>query len=231
MAETWLPSPISIDSSFSQSGEIAKDPLTLKFLLGHEFAQSFVATTPEEITTVTIFEGNFGDVDDEYLVAWKGRVVDSTVDQYIINLSCESLFSQLKRTGLSDRFSKRCRHTLYRRGCNLDEADFAVAAVCSAASFTVLTVAEAAVEADGHWVGGMLKGPDGSFRMIISHAGDQITISYPMPSLTGADDDIFIYPGCRHNREDCYVKFDNIANNGSFAWVPDINPFGGTAIG
>ncbi|MFN4063440.1 MAG: phage BR0599 family protein [Parazoarcus communis] len=240
---TWQPSSLS-HSDVTQSSEMAKDGISLKFPRTDEFARQFLGYAPDLVTSVTLRRGHADD--GEFVVYWRGRVSGSKSSGASISIDCESIFTSLRRPGLRARYQRTCRHALYSRGCTLDPEDFAVAAPVTAAAGNVVTVPAAALQPDGWYLGGMLRAEDGSLRLITAHAGSQLTLSRPIEILItavpaagyglsygkwyGGEVVVKIYPGCDRVRATCESKFDNLDNFGGFPWIPTKNPFGGSSI-
>lgn len=243
--EVWLASSIS-HTEVTQSGEMNKDSLSLKFPRTNEFALQFLGYMPDVVTVVTIWRGHTTDGDGEFRVYWKGRVASSKAPVGSITLECESIFTSMRRPGLRARYQRICRHPLYGRGCNLDMENFGFLTAATAASGNAVLVPGAALRPDGRYNGGMLKSKDGSLRLIVRHVGAQLTLSRDIPSLKEeiaaygygkrygeyyGGVPVTIYPGCAHNMADCDGEFDNLDNMGGFPWVgKGRNPFGGTSI-
>lgn len=230
MGETWEPVPGLEFGAITQSGELAKDKLPISFPIEHFMAQRFLGVAPEETTSVTIFDGYLSDVDGEYLTGWKGRVLGGKPSGKKNVLQCETLWRSVSNNGLNGFWLKQCEHILYGRGCRLNKDDFEVTSTCTAVSGVIATVDIADSQPDGHWVGGMLKGPDGVFRWVVGHSGKLVTLAGPLESLTGSGEAVSIYPGCDHTRGRCRVFFKNILNYGGADWLPDKNPMGGSSI-
>jgi uncharacterized phage protein (TIGR02218 family) len=89
-------------------------------------------------------------------------------------------------------------------------------------------VAVAASRPDGYFVGGMLATTAGA-RMIVGHAGIDLTLVAPMVGLT-AGDAVQLYAGCDHTMAHCKDRFGNLDNFGGFPFIPVKNPFTGDAI-
>lgn len=212
-----------------QSSEIEKLDLTVTCPLNCEVSQLLLIGTPENVVSLTVFrihEGATGSI-----VAWKGRVVSAKWNEGFCELSCESVYSLQKRIGLRARYTRQCRHILYGAGCKVDKASFAVAGTVSAidGSMTILTIDEAAGYTDGYFIAGMIGTASSAFRFVVNHVGSSVYISMPVPSLAiGAT--ITMYPGCDHSLEVCRDLFNNLPNNGSFAWIPTDNPFEGSIV-
>jgi uncharacterized phage protein (TIGR02218 family) len=235
----YAPTPI-IAGEVSQTNEMAKDPLSIQFPRDNEFAQQFLGGVPEQITTVTVFRGHQTDGDGEFRTYWKGRVASASAEGDTVSLSCENIFTSMRRPGLRARYQKVCRHALYSAGCGALEADFAESVTATAVAGTIVTVTgiAPASAADGFFTAGTLKTASGELRYITKHEGSTLTLMYPLASLSeevnessAGEASVTIYPGCDHTRSTCVDKFDNVENFGGFPWLPSKNPFGNSVIG
>ncbi|MCB1836261.1 MAG: phage BR0599 family protein [Alcanivoracaceae bacterium] len=237
---TW--EPVALDpSQITQSNEMAKDAVKLSIPRDNTFARLFLGGVPEQITSVTIFRGHQGDVDEEFSVYWKGRVAGASATGDTVTLECENIFTSMRRPGLRARYQKTCRHALYGRGCNLNDYDFAMPGVVTAASGFLVTIQGLTDSngsiADGYLTGGMIETADGFLRYITKHAGTQLTLIRPFPALEEEVEssnglaNVTLYPGCDHTRTTCKEKFNNLDNFGGFPWIPGKNPFGNDVSG
>lgn len=241
---TWTPTHLAPGNT-SQSGDMTKDTMSLKFARDQEFARTFLGYTPDQVTTVTIYRGHINDPDGQFIAYWKGRVASfkATGDQ--VSIECEPIFTSLRRPGLRARWQRSCRFALYHRGCGLDPEQFGVDGMCTAVDGVKIVVPEAATQPDGWFTGGMLKSPDGVLRYIVRHSGQNLELIRPVDSLTKAvagggygmaygewygGPGVRLYPGCDHSRGTCKDKFNNLDNYGGFPWIPSKNPFGGSSI-
>lgn len=225
-----------------QTSEIERGRLELTWPLSHPFARRFLAPMGNRPVTLTIFRGH-EQVLGETVAHWKGRVVGAEVEGVRILLTCESVFSTLRRAGVRAKYQRLCRHALYGRGCGLDIAFHWQTGTVTAASGNVLIIPEAAGHPDGWFRGGVLRfGAELGF--ITGHAGASMTLSRPMPELAAALaapelDPVTraplpvladIAPGCDLRAATCAAKFANLANFGGFPEIPGRNPFGGSSI-
>lgn len=230
LGRTYVPSPLVRDR-IKQSTDVFKNGIRLSFPRTDEFAAQFLGFPPEELTTVTIWRGHYGDPDAQFEVHWKGRIISAKVDGSKIDLELEPIYTSLRRPGLRARFEYSCRHVLYGRGCGLNREAFkhdgTVLSITSGLNVEVSGVA--GVFADGHFTGGILLAADGASRFIVAHTGGVVTMSRPLPSVVGAST-VTLYPGCDHLRTTCASKFNNLDNFGGFPWIPNKNPFGGSSI-
>jgi len=211
---------------------MAKDPLDITFPRDNAFALLFQGGVPEQVCSVTVFRSHTHDPDEELRFYWKGRVAGAAGEGDAVKLSCENVFTSLRRPGLKAKYQRTCRHPLYFGGCGLDKASFAITATVTAVSGFNVTVTYAdSTVTTGYFTGGMLQTADGHFRYITYDGGATLTLIRPMPSLTeevnGSDGEatVTIYPGCNHQMTDCQTKFNNLLNFGGFPWIPEKNPF------
>jgi uncharacterized phage protein (TIGR02218 family) len=227
-ADTYVRLPIG-KTSISQTAEIAKADVTISCPVGCEVSQLFLIGSPENIVSLTIFRQHDGA--DGTVVLWKGRVVAAKWNGGKCELTCESIYSMLTRNGLRARYTRQCRHVLYGQGCKLDKAAFAIPAAVSAidGSLTVITVPDAAGYPERHFIAGMIGTLAGAYRFVVNHSGSTLVLATPLPSVAALDV-INLYPGCDHSLVTCRDKFNNLANNGSFAWIPTENPFEGSIV-
>lgn len=216
-------------NSIKQTNDIFKDSLQMSFPRGDVFASQFLGFSPEDVTTLTIRRGHFGDVASEFIVYWKGRVVGAKTSGNEISIDCESVFTSIKRPGLRARFEYGCRRTLYLKGCNVNRELYKLTGNILSITGATITVAGASLQPSGFYTGGLAVAENGASRFIVSHVGDSITFSRPIQGLSG-DQTINIYPGCDHLKETCNTKFNNLNNFGGFPWIPSRNPFDGSSI-
>lgn len=231
--KTWLPNSIS-HSDVTQSNELSKDNLSLKFSRLDTFANQFMGYAPDQVTSIIIRRGHIND--GEFVVYWRGRVVGSKASNNTIDIECESIFTSLRRPGLRARYQRTCRHALYSSGCNLSKDSFVSTGLVSALSGATITVPAIAGADAGWWLGGIV-GYGVNLRLISGHSGGVITMSRPIDALSDAfalygsnSQTVSIYPGCDRTRGTCGSKFANSLNFGGFPWIPTKNPLGGSSI-
>lgn len=230
---TEIYDPVAVQrSEVVQKNEISKASLTLDIPIDHELAVIILTSYTEQIITMSVFTNRDGTVS----TSWKGRLSSYQPSDSYMTLTFESIFTSLRRPGLRATFQKNCRHALYGRGCTLVPSSFEVVATLNDITDNTLTVPEAALQADGYYLSGMVAAPDGAYSYIISHVGDQLVLQRMGSSLasafaaSGPGLAISIFPGCNHSRTTCNSKFSNLLNYGGFDWIPDNNPMGGSSI-
>lgn len=230
-AEDYEPASISRTEA-EVKNEISKSNIDVQIPLTNEVAIRWMQDNGEKIVSLTIFER---EKNGTVNVVWKGRLSSILPDMTAVTLKMESIFTSMRRPGLRARYQRSCRYALYGRGCALDPADFEIDASVSAAVGRTFTIAAAATQPDGYFVGGMLRAGDGTLSYVTAHVGNQITLQRLSFTLTtdvseGFPFDVKLYPGCDHSRATCDEKFDNLLNYGGFDFIPIKNPLGGSSI-
>jgi len=225
-----------------QTSEIERARLELTWPLSHPFARRFLTPLGSTPVTLTIFRGH-EQVLGETVAHWKGRVVGAEVEGQRIILTCESVFSTLRRAGVRAKYQRLCRHALYGRGCGLDISLHWQTATVTAVSGTAVSLPEASAHPEGWYRGGVLRFGS-QLGFVTGHAGPTLTLARPMPDLvaslaapeldpeTGAPLPVLVdlAPGCDLRAATCAAKFANLANFGGFPEIPGRNPFGGGSI-
>lgn len=234
---TWIPEAIDL-SEFSQTNEMAKDPLTITFPRDNAFALLFQGGVPEQVCSVTVYRGHSHDPDEQYQFYWKGRVAGTSAEGDAVRIECENVFTSLRRPGLRAKYQLSCRHPLYNNGCKLNKDTFAVSAiVTSIDGFTASVTYSDSNVTSSYFTGGMIETTEGHFRYIITHNGGTLQLIRPLPSLEDAvnssagEASVTLYPGCAHTVSDCRDKFSNLLNYGGYPYIPSRNPFNNNVTG
>lgn len=225
--------PASISRSEAEiKNELSRANIDVQLSLTNEVGLRWLQDNGEKIVSLTIFERDRGGA---FNVVWKGRLASVAPGMTAITLKMESIFTSLRRPGLRARYQRSCRHALYGRGCKVNPEAFAVPANITSATGRTFTIAEAAGQANGYFVGGMLRAPDGTLSYVTGHAGAAITVQRLSFSLAEAIAEgypvaVTLYPGCPHDRASCSGRFANLQNYGGFDFIPQKNPMGGSSI-
>lgn len=240
--QDWLPIPIK-HGEVKQSSEMSKNSTSITLPIGDEFSLIFKGWTPDQVVTVNIRRGHFGEPDT--LIYWKGRISSHKIKNRMLELQAESIFTSLRSSGVRARFQRNCRHALYSKGCGLNKEDWAVPGSLESVDGLQLTIPEAASQVDGYFNNGMVKFGDGSLRMIVLHVGSTIQIgrasryvsdNFPTSGYGRSYGDFYggmvvtLYPGCDRTISTCKNKFNNLDNQGGFKWIPTKNPMSGSSI-
>lgn len=218
----YIPSSIRRDR-VRQSMDVFKNDMYFIFPRTNQFASSFIRATQEHITTVTIFR--YHHTDSEFKSYWKGRLIGGSLSGNEVKLYGESIHTSLRRIGIRAKFEYNCRHPLYGHGCGLNKSSFVTGGIVTDinTSRIILTVAEAATQADGYFTGGFVEIGD-TTRFVTRHVGDEITLMTPyLDDIVGQA--VSLYAGCDHLKTTCASKFSNSINYGGFSYIPNVNPF------
>lgn len=233
VSKTWTPAVI-VPEEFGQSGELAKDPLRFQLPLSHSLSQSFLLDPPDVVTTVTVYRTHYDD--EETIVYWKGRVLDTAITGGVMTLECESIFSRLRRIGAAPVWSKTCRHVLFGQGCRLQASAFAEALTVTGLAGNGIILTIPAAEAHADMVGGTIVAPDGTLRMVVRHSGASVTLMRRIRSLVVAlagdpgGFSVTYYPGCDKSFRTCKDTYSNDANFGGWPAMPELNPMAGNNV-
>lgn len=226
--QAWTASPITHDV-VEQTGNVERSELEMSLPISDPFAISLLS--PQTIVmTATLFRGHFSDGTGELRQYWKGRVVGARSNRTIVIIKTENVFTSLRRPGCRVRVQRTCRHDLYGHGCNLNRADWDVAATITAMSGLVLTVPVAAGYTSGKFKAGMVEW-NGLFGFIEYHNGSALQLVSDIPGLddavAGGAQSCLIYPGCDRSLDGAFgcTSFNNHLNFGGFRWIPQNNPF------
>jgi phage conserved hypothetical protein BR0599 len=211
------------------TSDIFKDSLSIDFPANNAIAADLLAGTNNGITTLTVLKGNLGD--NDYVTLWKGRVVGAEVREAgKITISGESVYTSVRRLGLSAKFEYNCRHVLFGASCGVNrELVKVTGAITSFDSQVKLIIPAAASKPSGWFTGGMIYFSNGNVRFITSHTDATIVISIGGVGV-GAGTPVTLYPGCDHSLTTCGNKYSNVRRFGGFPWIPNKNPYGGGSI-
>lgn len=235
---TYTSLPIS-RSSFKSSTESINSDLTIEIDPSAGVLSQYVSTVPYDIVSVQI-RRVFTDAsivygEDVSRLVWQGRITDVHFKGLgFTEISCESIFSALRRQTLRRCWQKACPHALYSQGygeCLLNKDDFAVSDVISTNSALTITVDSSYT--DGYFQGGyfVINHPSRTFkRYIRSQTGNTLIIDSPILDYNVIGYTAIMYPGCDHSLDTCRSKFNNTANYGGHPWIPDENPMAGSLV-
>lgn len=223
---TYLSIPIQ-RSTLEDSGELGRAPITVSMPRDVEFMQQYISSPPSEVTTLTVSRTHNSLPDGSAVVVWVGRLLNTNWKGSVVELSCEPVFTSIKRLGLRKKYSRLCTHVLYGKKCGVNNTAWKATGPVIGIDGHKVSVAIADTNGDNYYSGGYAEWDyDGrkEKRMIMRQIGSQITLSGVPTGLQGGDT-IAIYPGCDHTLATCNGKFNNKLNYGGFAWIPVKNPF------
>ena len=218
-------------SDIESGSELARSPLRLE--VPRDFAVADLWRVAPPTSRVTVLLRQYHEGDSELVTLWTGRILNVEFEGARANILCEPVFTTVKRIGLRRLYQRQCPHALYGTRCGVNRADFDVAGTVASISGAAVSVSAASSFADGYFSGGYLEfQPSAGVyerRFIEAHAGAALTI---MGSTFGlaVSTSVTLYPGCAHTLAVCQSKFSNAANYGGMPWMPESNPFGGSAV-
>lgn len=217
------------------TADIAKANITLSVPMTSDIGDVFKVQPPSEVVRMTVYARH--DLDNEFQVIWKGRVINAEFEPPWLKLTSDSVFSSLKRTGVRRRYSAQCPYALYGAKCGVSRALFKRTFTLTSMSGSTVTFNEAAADADGFYAGGYIQYANAEHgnietRMIresFTGTGLMKLSTPPLGLAPGMEVDLF--PGCDHtDGPNGCGKFSNEINFGGFKFIPRKNPFGGTML-
>jgi hypothetical protein len=161
--------PVAIErSEINSDGTLDKSALKISTDIGTEIAELFRVYPPANVVTLILRAGHVGDLDEEFLVIWAGRIVACSRDGSEAVMHGEPVSTSLRRPGLRRHYQYGCPHQLYGPHCLANKAAATVAS-------TVASLAGATVTLNSGWngafaadkfLGGMLEGLCGGRRRL-----------------------------------------------------------------
>lgn len=129
------------------------------------------------------------------------------------------------------RFTRTCNRKLYGADCGVDRTSFQHSNAITALDIDLRQVTisgQKAGSSDDYFNNGVITHtPTGVKTSILDHqnvgGNTVVTLQSWIPELS-VTDNVVLNAGCRHNFEDCDLKFSNSANFGGFRSVPSLNP-------
>lgn len=229
-SQTFLARAIS-HTDFDQSNEIPKNNITISVPQDFEILGFYEDAPPSDVILLTIFETHRGDTDSA--VVWTGRVMNGLRKPEGGELYCENIYTSLRRSGLRRTYSRLCPHILYGAACRAQDTAFRIIVQLDSVSGLTITSSVLGTYDDDRFSGGLLEWEETPGKIqrrgIKSHVGDTALITHPVIGLNGLDN-VFLYPGCKHNMQDCQIYFNNIENYGGMPFVPRQNPMGNSSV-
>tara|TARA_R110000851_G_scaffold16046_2_gene52529 strand:+ start:21684 stop:22493 length:810 start_codon:yes stop_codon:yes gene_type:complete len=201
--------------------------ITLPF--DHPLIREYAYESSPPDLTLELIRAHRQDFDDTVLL-WSGKVTGVSVTGRTAKLRVPATFSYiLEGNTPTPRFQGPCNHVLYSPACGADPALHQHVTTVDSLSGLDLNVADLPW-VDNEGTAGILIGPEGESRMIISNVGTAVQVSYPFSGLA-AGDSITLRKGCDHAFQgNCINRFNNGDRFGGFPLVPDTNPFTSSLI-
>ena len=173
------------------------------------FLTQYIASSPTDVVSLTITRFHFGD--EESVTPWVGRVTNVRFEETEAQVTCQPLYTSLRRPGLRRVYQSSCPHVLYNSPCNVVRETLGSAVVVESVSGNVIRspnfIQNVAHPFAANWfTGGFIEVSIGQGgidrRFIIEHDND-----------------------CRN----CHAEFARLFNCGrnQFNSIPWVQPFSG----
>lgn len=125
--------------------------------------------------------------------------------------------------------SPTCNNAVYDDRCGVDKSLWQTSACeVTAMAGRTITVAEAALQADGYYTAAPITVEDGSaageYLFVESHVGDELTLLHVPPGTLAVGDHVSLFKGCKGTEAAC-IEFDNLERFLGFPRMPTVNPF------
>jgi uncharacterized phage protein (TIGR02218 family) len=225
-------------SKIEATQDIGKLSNKIELVRTAPFLTQFIATSPVDTISIEIIRLQAGE--EDFAVIFKGRVTNVRFNGDIAEVTCNPVFTALKRPGLRRTYQATCPHILYGNPCGVSKTAFGIngnidtlAGVTLSSLSWVIDTGNPAID-EVWFVGGILEVDLGGFierRFITGYerASGSITLNLP---LTGVAIGMIAtaFPGCDHSTETCFTKYSNINNYGGYPDIPSKNPMDGTSI-
>lgn len=204
-----------------QGGEKALE-ITLPF--DHPMVQEYAYENAPPQLLLELYRCHETDYNDTVLL-WSGRVTGFSVEGRTARMKVPATFSWILQGNTpTPRFQAPCNHVLYDARCGINPALHQANATVVSVSGNSIQVDSLAM-LDNEAAAGMITGPSGESRMVVSNIGTDITVTYGFATLQ-AGDVVTVLKGCDHALEGhCKNRFNNHERFGGFPIVPAINPF------
>ncbi len=235
---TYLSTPLR-RGNIEATADLGKNTMKVSLSRRAAFVEQFIASSPTDNVELVITRLHFGDI--ETAVIWRGRVtnVRFNEDGNQAEVTCQPLFTALRRPGLRRVYQATCPHVLYNAPCNVVQNSFGISGTLSTVNGNIVQSGAFSVNInpdfnDTWFVGGIITYDNGlalDRRFIVGHDNSTGTLTLNLPfSGVAAGVAVIAYPGCDHAVATCKNKFSNLNNYGGFPFIPSKNPMDGTSI-
>lgn len=220
---TFVPEYIKRSDSLKQSdSSSADDNCTITVSRSNSVALLFQGTPPEQDSIKVQIYRMHGENNADFTRILRGTVsqVKFSGSDAELTVTIEHILTREIPRG---KLSYFCQNCIYDNKCKLNRDNYGhrcwVDGERWGLTLTSSNLLEGGVPSDYYQDGYMQMG--NSFRQIIKHNGDQITIKYPI-NLVDRGDVFYVYPGCNNLFTECHRKFGNTAN---FSGIPYQQPY------
>lgn len=247
------PIPITRDS-FAVTGTLDRQDLSLDVPHTSEIPELVRIYPPNTPVSLAIYQGHLDDPDQEFLPIWNGRVTAVSRKASTATITCQMIFTSLRRQGLRRNWQYGCPHLLYGPACRADKPSATTTGVVTALGSTgfhgvgtggVNTISYVGVSGGtlaavfARLVGGTLEFTNdaGDFSATTIYDAyndsgqDYVRCTRPLPVGLAIGDTVAFVNGCDHAMTGCNLHTPadgsadtNIQNYGGQPWIPTKNP-------
>lgn len=165
-------------------------------------------------------------VPTDTLVLFVGRVAEIDFGRSAASFQINSHLELLNQPMPRNLYQGGCVNTLYDASCGLAKASFGIDGTAGAGS-TASLISMSFGQATGYFDLGSIQFTSGANAGIArgvksyTHGSPgSASLTMPFPAAPATGDAFTIYPGCDKTLVSCASKFNNLANNRSFPFVP-----------
>lgn len=160
---------------------------------------------------------------DRTVHLFRGVVTDSSATRVESKLTLSSGQVFLNILMPRNTYQPGCLYSVYDAGCGLSKESFATPSTVGAGS-TARQINCGLAQASGYFDFGFLiftSGANAGASVSINHSSPGVLyLATSLPATPDEGDAFTAYPGCDGRRETCQNKFNNLARNRSFPFVP-----------
>lgn len=223
--ESYKATPIT-RSRIGIAHDLTRADITVKVPRDNKLVGLYIGPPPDDVVSLTIYGFHKGDT--EFVVLWQGRITGVNFADSEANITCEPVFTSLRRPGLRTMYQGLCPHELYGPACRAQSESYKVVTQSVAYNGVNMTVAASAMATN--WaMGGLLTTQGGAKRWILGQTGGVLKLNNIIPGHV-VGEQVTIYAGCDRLLDTCWNKFGNGLNYGGFPYIPNKNPFLGDPI-
>lgn len=219
---TFVPEYIKRGDSLKQSDSSSSDDNCIITVSRSNSVALLYQGTPPELDSVTVqIYRIHGENNNEHT-----RILRGNVSQVRFFGSDAELTVTIEHVLVKEiprgKLSYFCQNCIYDNKCKLNREDYKHKCWVDGdtVAFTIQSSNLLEIGIEGYYTDGYMQ-MGNSFRQIVEHKGDKITIKYPI-NASDKSDVFYVYPGCNNLFTQCNEKFKNTEN---FSGIPYQQPY------
>lgn len=221
--DTYMPVVMKRDNVVSGTQADDANNLSVYLPVSAQLVQDYAfGISPPDLDLLIYRYHDLSDVQ----VYWSGTITNVSIQVNIATLTSPSILSWILTGSIPSRYYQTpCNNVLFDSFCKASRAAFEITTTITSIDDLDVVIASNGGHPDGFFVGGEVVLPSQERRMIISHSGLNLVLSYPFSQAQNGES-IQVAAGCDHAYTgDCLGKFNNQPNFGGFPFIPNVNPF------